>query len=659
MQADTSDMVVITVNGKSTRGIPEAFRCDSLEFPLGDGTLYAHSKEVRDKLREEVCWRLYNGFADPLDHISCVDGVFSQLVECKFLRSEVPNGASDHVCHLLRRLPATALELPDLPLTLDSAYSHTVISEDVGPYMPEWRNLKVATYVTTNVIPAAYFALGYHGFTGALSDLVNTIADLLSTASRLSSSASSEDGRKIWFLVRAFLWTSWQRTSMLYLYTQLASRTIYVFDETRYNEMVLRQSFVAPDISIEGMWKGYTWRAKPAYMCGWAFELLRAQLSAIGHDFRRFFMRYSNVFGNRHGRCIVGNQGSCRGDEPDECQRFKKFSVENQTAHDNGCQTDCGRLVWDEVSYRSISGARAVELVDSPTETRLTYCQASDQTLAISYVWSHGQGGRPEVGYGFNKCLHQRYVGIARSLGFDAYWMDTPCIPEDHQLRHEAIENIIRVFAQAKAVVMIDRDLMDIDAADLSIEVRETIFITAMGCDWNLRAWTFFRGRNNVQVLCKGYVTVSLKESVEVVYRTGNVDIALFLHTIPHLLPPAKHYVPRNTYRPHNGTGFVDIETSSSYLSHRAASRPGDDVVIWSLLLSDKIYHDAETFWRSSKGHYLASNFLVSSAPGLKCRGLRWAPSSPVAQLQKELSEGPGPRSWAFTFGGVSEFGAI
>ena len=661
LQVDTSDMVVITVNGRSTTGIPQPFRCDSLEFLDRNGAIHSHTKEVRDKLREDVCWGLYNALADPSDHISRVDGVFSRLVECKFLKSQVPNGASDCVCDLLRRLPATVMDLPDLPSNLDPAYSCTVISEDVDLDVSEWRNLKVATYVTTNVIRMAYFALGYHGSTGSLRDFVNTIADLLSTASRLSSSAGCEDGKKIWFLVRAFLWTSWQRTSMLYLYTELNSRAIKGFSETRYNDMVLRQFFVAPNISIEELSKRYACRAKPAYMCGWAFELLRAHPSAIGHDFRRFFMRYSDVFGTRPGRCIVDYQGSCAGDEPEECQRFKGMTIVNQSAHDNSCQIECGRLVWDQVSYRSLSGARAVELVDSHTQTRLTYCQASSQTLAITHVWSHGQGGRPEAGHGFNKCLHQRYVRIARSLGCDAYWMDTPCIPEDHQLRREAIENINKVFGQAKAVVVIDRDLMDIDATDLSIKVRETILLTAMVCDWNLRAWTFleaFRGRSNMQILCKGDVIVSLKESVEMVYRMGSIDIALFLHTIPHLLPPERRAF-KGAVRPHGINGFAEIETGSSYLSHRAASRRGDDVVIWSLLLGDKVHHDAETFWRSMEGQYLDTSFLVSSAPRLKCPGLRWAPSSPVAQLQKGLFGGPGSRLWDFSFGGASEFGKI
>ena len=94
---------------------------------------------------------------------------------------------------------------------------------------------------------------------------------------------------------------------------------------------------------------------------------------------------------------------------------------------------------------------------------------------------------------------------IAKSLGCDSYWMDTPCIPEEHTLRREAIENTNQIFEQSKATDGCDKDLMSIDGSDLSIEVCETIMGTLMVCDWNLRAWTIleaFRGRENMYILC-------------------------------------------------------------------------------------------------------------------------------------------------------------
>ena len=52
-----------------------------------------------------------------------------------------------------------------------------------------------------------------------------------------------------------------------------------------------------------------------------------------------------------------------------------------------------------------------------------------ETTIAISHVWSHGQGGRPEDG--MNQCLHERYKRIALLPDCDSYWMDTACIPND------------------------------------------------------------------------------------------------------------------------------------------------------------------------------------------------------------------------------------
>ena len=396
-------------------------------------------------------------------------------------------------------------------------------------------------------------------------------------------------------------------------------------------------------------------------MCGWAFELLCSHSVGIGLDFRRFFHRYCAAFGDRPGRCIRDHPSSCKGDELDKCQRFKGIRINNQSAHDVLCQGECRRLIWDEESYRSVSGARAVALEIDNSHNKLIYCRASADTLAISHVSSHGQGGRPEAGHGFNQCLHQRYVLIAKSLGCDSYWMDTPCIPEDHKLRHEAIENINRIFEQSKATLVCDNDLMDIDASNLSIENRELILGTVIVCDWNPRAWTFleaFRGREIFYILCKDNVIVPLIETVEIVHSQGSIDIALLLLSVPHLLPPdiKKHFlIPQPSPFV---TGFLTVETGGSLLSHRAASRPGDDLVIWGLLLDDTVYKNARAFWKSMEGHTLPTSFLFSSVPRLKTRGLRWAPSSPITQSVQIRRNGPKIRLLAFD-GVESERGLV
>ncbi|KAI4175956.1 MAG: hypothetical protein LQ343_001238 [Gyalolechia ehrenbergii] len=220
--------------------------------------------------------------------------------------------------------------------------------------------------------------------------------------------------------------------------------------------------------------------------------------------------------------------------------------------------------------------------------------------------------------------------------------MDTPCIPEDHKLRREAIRKINEIFENSKATLVCDRDLMSIDATDLSVKIRETILVTAMVCDWNLRAWTFLdsmRGRRNVYILCKDNVIVSLRETAEIVYRKGCIDITILLLNAPHLLPIRFG----REYKTVGGSivsGFMTLETGASLLSHREASRPGDDIVIWSLLLDDKVYDEPKSFWRSRVGLSILTSFLLSSAPRLKTKGFRWAPSSPTAQLLTDRSGG-------------------
>ena len=259
-------------------------------------------------------------------------------------------------------------------------------------------------------------------------------------------------------------------------------------------------------------------------------------------------------------------------------------------------------------------------------------------------------------------------------MGCDSYWMDTPCIPADHVLRREAISNINRIFAESKATLVCDRDLMEIELeGDISVELREIILVTTIICDWNVRAWTFleaFRGRESIYLLCKGNRTLSMREIIEIVHREGSLDVAVLLLTIPHLLPRVHRKIDWDSplvdrtplyqeitklfeplYR-----GFLTVENSGMLLSHRPASRPGDDVVIWSLLLDERVYENAVDFWRSRQGHSIRTSFLVSTAPRLNIWRLGWAPLSP--RLFHDLSARSEPRSMGFN-DIVSEYGSI
>ncbi|KAK3395275.1 hypothetical protein B0H63DRAFT_462955 [Podospora didyma] len=239
--------------------------------------------------------------------------------------------------------------------------------------------------------------------------------------------------------------------------------------------------------------------------------------------------------------------------------------------------------------------------------------------MAISHVWSHGQGGRPEANVrrlglrsdysgGFNSCLHARYRVVAKKLGCDAYWMDTPCIPGDHQLRRDAIANINTVFSESLLTLICDQDIMTIDVSNLTIEVQESILATLMVCDWNMRAWTLLeamRSRKNIQLLCKNDQTVSLMEILRNVCLRGDISIAIHYLTAQHLLPtfhPTNSvtfgsdlvYIRRISREaaesdPEELMGMVSAQEAAFLLRYRHASREGDEVIIRDLLCAEAI----------------------------------------------------------------------
>lgn len=609
---------------------PTIFFLLDLETSTKKAKHYPYSQQQLDA----YCSKLYDAISEPEDHCARLDELFAENIGCQYSRVDISRDTVTDACKLLKRLPKSPLELPDLPSRYDSAYT----------YDPVWRkeicwpDLHVVQHVNINVIRLALIVVIEGAGTQCfpVKEFINRTATLLSTASRIAAKSTSQDARMKWFLVRAFLWTSWQRSSMLYLYC-LVDEVIRWGFRGKEGPMDTLQSFYPEAcMSIEEMSKRFAGMAKPSYVCGWAFELIRTNRCAIGLDFRNFFQRFSATFPDRPGRCIPGQHASCKGEESDKCQRFRGMEIENQAAHHGRCRGGCKRLIWDRASYVSVAGSRAVTLANEDAQEKLLYCPTSDRTLAISHVWSHGQGGRPELG--LNRCLHQRYVTLAKSLDCDSYWMDTPCIPEDHKLRWEAIMKINEIFENSKATLVCDRDLMSIDATELTVDVCERILVTIMVSDWNLRAWTFLeavRGRHNIYILCKDQTIVSLRETALMVYRLGSIDIALLTLAIPHLLPAEKSKEVLRLRHPHSkkNLGSMTMETGGSHLSHREASRPGDDIVIWSLLSGDNVFYDAEAFWKSRIGGIVYSSFLFSSAPRLKTRGFRWAPSSPTAKL--------------------------
>lgn len=480
---------------------------------------------------------------------------------------------------------------------------------------------------------------------------------LLKLASQLAHNSSTDIEKVRWVIVKAFLWSSWQRSLMLYYWGILKMQLSSGYDFNNNRALNIRGLASIPDLFAQHNLQQLEYGRKTPYMCRWAYELLRNDRACFAMDLRRFHECYSNLFGDTPARCM-GEQKQCDGRSSESCRRFAGTMTVNQSAHDWNCQKDCKRFYWDRESFMSFVGPKAV-CIKSTDDNKLRYRRASGQTLAISHVWSHGQGGRSDhdaEGHhsqgvaptvtGFNACLHRRYANLAEYFGCDSYWMDTPCIPEEEPLRSECIRNINWIFTNSKVTLVCDQDLMKIDITALNMEVRESILAVLLVCDWNVRAWTLLesmRGRNNIHLLCKRNQVISFQELLRTIHHEGRIDIATLYLTSQHLIPHPELAVMklfddgedlRDEDMKMVQMGFISPGEGAILLSHRHASRAGDDILIWSLLVGQKATKNVRELWKSQVGKEINTGFLLSSAPRIQgYRGLSWAPCSPTMRL--------------------------
>lgn len=607
----------------------------------------------RDKYIINTCQNLWRQAGDAEAHVLEIDALLSSLLDCRvYVRGMQPGSFEDDFAlqayNILKRLPSRPLGLIGTLSNLDKRYfwndetarkRNSVEAIECGA----WDSLQVAASLSTNIIHMALYMVisGPDTFGSSLEDYPNILAELLEASSDLTSQCTSNAEHQQWFVVRAALWSSWQRSVMLYHYANLRNALQLGLTEGQRLRIRLRSTTPEPRLSIHEMSNLYAAHGKARSMCSWAFELLRTEPVCLSMDFRTFHQRYLQLWSDAPARCKKGSPMPCAGKDPNGCWRFKGMVIKDQSAHDSGCRRRCRKLPWDESSYRSVSGARAVTIASMGSKrkhTRLKYCSVSESTLAISHVCSHGQGGRPHVGV--NRCLHWRYVKIAKSLGCDSYWWDSACIPEDHILRSEAIQNINSTFSRSRVTLVCDRDLMSIDISNLTLEVEESILATVLVCDWNLRAWTFLesvKGREHIHLLCKNNRTIPFFQVVRDVFEHGSVDLAILSFTVPHMFPGRALGTNKQDLSP-----FMTREESGQVLSYRPASRKGDDIVIWSLLASDNGCDSPEELWgnkvRESNGEFVHTGFLMSSAPRLPTKGLSWAPSTPYFKPHHEDS---------------------
>ena len=85
--------------------------------------------------------------------------------------------------------------------------------------------------------------------------------------------------------------------------------------------------------------------------------------------------------------------------------------------------------------------------------------------------------------------------------------------------------------------------------------------------------------------------------------------------------------------------GFVSIEDAATLLSRRHASRPGDEIIIWGLLMGDRVFETPNSLWRREGQEMVPgvrTGYLISNIPRLADAGLSWAPARPNLSLLRE-----------------------
>ncbi|KAK0644226.1 hypothetical protein B0T16DRAFT_417354 [Cercophora newfieldiana] len=622
-----------------------------------------------------------------------LDEAFSQIAPSSFVApvSEADNELIvDRASHLLSRLPATPLRLPNLLAPPEDPDKHGWLRIDGGAV--KWETLESVHRVSTCVIRMALaIATTWdrsleQNMRGRESHKFRELLDFLSELLDSTSYELEMLGPQMkwqswrWFVLKSYLWSTWQRCVALHYWRILQDQLVSGFDYTSLSDLTLR-----PNVDSVAASEQQT-ALKSEYMCSLAYHILRRSRSTAVLDLRKFHSVFSRQFRYEPGRC--NNVASCDGTSPSACRRIKGATIVDQSQHDLLCPDpkECRRIRWDESSYRQVVGARAVSIMpryeegDDEVQHDLKFETASGDTLAVSHVWSHGQGGRPETG--INECLHRRYCGIARKFGCSSYWIDVTCIPSAHELREEAIMNINKVFLSSRTVLLCDKDLMGIDtsvietaddSAPASVSLMESILCTLLVCDWNVRAWTLLealRGRKNIHILVQSggkNRAISLRKILQSVTMHGSINIGILFLMNYHLFPApssfdwltlntdgsselrmakVKDLQRRGVFNVSYDArlaasriegGFLSVSEAATLLAQRFASRPGDDVIIWSLLVGDDPFSNAYHLWtRSTRGldlmesdRAIYTGYLLSNVPRLHLPGFSWAPRQP------------------------------
>ena len=294
---------------------PPAFLCEAFRLECPEGARFRSLTESQRAARiDKICHSLFEQVTLAPASVGRLDDILSPLIQFSLQFSEELEEISNLASHLLEGLPAWPLELNRIPDGIPAEYFVQTTSD-----AELWKRLKVVNYVSNNVLRVALTVLVLPKWEKNLKNFINNLAELFDSASGFGESSWR------WFIVKAFLWTSWQRCQIIF-FKSPRYREDDILDPSWFNLRVPGR--VGPEGLTQESSKECGSLGKSAYMCGWAFKLLRRHPICIGADFRRFHQRYNATFGTYNARCLAQSSRSCSGDNPSICQRFESMTIE-------------------------------------------------------------------------------------------------------------------------------------------------------------------------------------------------------------------------------------------------------------------------------------------------------------------------------------------
>jgi len=243
-----SNLSHFSLTGLFTVSLP---RCPDLFYPIPAQRDRAHSmffsSPERDQYCRNYCQELFAAVESADGHFESLDLVFSKLLAVGFVTKENENSVVDRATKILSRLPAS----PPCPVdAMSSDVSNLSRLDGYTRLKPPqrsvngdvnlvWNALEVVCSVDTNLLRIVlnfcsvdgdfrmpdqgldrfpHLALEEVWSVDVLRKYVDTVAELLETVVSMSGLEYDPEKKKNWFLVKACLWTSWQRSVMVFFW---------------------------------------------------------------------------------------------------------------------------------------------------------------------------------------------------------------------------------------------------------------------------------------------------------------------------------------------------------------------------------------------------------------------------------------------------------